>query len=120
MEKEFEDYWQQHQKRLILNSPKELRGEYLESNKLDTPMDWVSFILPIAVGIILQPRLHIGSEILSWAIVLIVVVAIFALVQMLKPLVQRKKTTIQALEDIKQFYYERYKKLGLEHIEGWM
>ena len=37
MEKEFEDYWKKHQKRLILNAPKELRDEYLESTRLDTP-----------------------------------------------------------------------------------
>ena len=37
MEKEFEDYWLKHQKRLILKSPKNLREEYLESTHLDTP-----------------------------------------------------------------------------------
>jgi hypothetical protein len=34
MEKEFEDYWNKHQKRLILNAPKALRDEYFESTKL--------------------------------------------------------------------------------------
>ena len=76
MEKEFEDYWLKHQKRLILKSPKNLREEYLESTRLDTPMDWVCFVLPIAVGIILQPRLNFESEILSWGVVLLVVVAV--------------------------------------------
>ena len=41
MEKEFEDYWNKHQKRLILNAPKALRDEYIESTKLDSPIDWV-------------------------------------------------------------------------------
>lgn len=68
MEKEFEDYWLKHQKRLILKSPKNLREEYLESTHLDTPMDWVCFVLPIAVGTILQPRLNFESEILSWGV----------------------------------------------------
>ena len=77
MEKEFEDYWLKHQKRLILKSPKNLREEYLESTRLDTPMDWVCFVLPIAVGIILQPRLNFESEILSWGVVLLVVVVPF-------------------------------------------
>ena len=109
MEKEFEDYWLKHQKRLILKSPKNLREEYLESTRLDTPMDWVCFVLPIAVGIILQPRLNFESEILSWGVVLLVVVLLFALLQ----------TTIQALDAIKNFYYERYKKYGLDKIESW-
>lgn len=39
MEKEFEDYWNKHQKRLILNAPKALRDEYIESTKLDSPID---------------------------------------------------------------------------------
>jgi hypothetical protein len=51
MEKEFEDYWNKHQKRLILNAPKALRDEYIESTKLDSPIDWVCFILPVALGI---------------------------------------------------------------------
>ena len=92
MEKEFEDYWLKHQKRLILKSPKNLREEYLESTHLDTPMDWVCFVLPIAVGTILQPRLNFESEILSWGIVLLVVVVLFALLQMVKPYLQKKKT----------------------------
>ena len=119
MEKEFEDYWLKHQKRLILKSPKNLREEYLESTHLDTPMDRVCFVLPIAVGIILQPRLNFESEILSWGVVLLVVVVLFALLQMVKPYLQKKKTTIQALDAIKNFYYERYKKYGLDKIESW-
>ena len=31
----------------------------------------------------------------------------------------KKKTTIQALDAIKNFYYERYKKYGLDKIESW-
>lgn len=50
MEKEFEDYWNAHRKRMLLNAPRELREEYLESTKLDSPMDWVCFVLPVAVG----------------------------------------------------------------------
>lgn len=119
MEKDFEDYWQKHQKRLILNAPKELRDEYLESTRLDTPMDWACFVLPIALGIILQPRLKFNSEILSWAVVLLVVVVSFALLQMLKPKLQKKKTTIQAIKSIRDYYYDRYKKLGLNKIETW-
>lgn len=120
MEKEFEDYWKKHQKRLILNAPKELRDEYLESTRLDTPMDWACFVIPIALGIVLQPDLHLDSEILSWGIVLLVVVVSFALLQMQKPRLQKKKTTIQALEAIKKFYYERYQKYGLAKMELWV
>lgn len=43
----------------------------------------------------------------------------FALLQMVKPYLQKKKTTIQALDAIKNFYYERYKKYGLDKIESW-
>lgn len=64
MEKEFEDYWNAHRKRMLLNAPRELREEYLESTKLDSPMDWVCFVLPVAVGILVQPHIHFASEIL--------------------------------------------------------
>lgn len=119
MEKEFEDYWNAHRKRMLLNAPRELREEYLESTKLDSPMDWVCFVLPVAVGILVQQHIHFASEILSWIIVLLIVVVLFALLQMVKPMLQKKKTTIQVIEQIKQYYYDRYKKYGLDKMEPW-
>lgn len=119
MEKEFIDFWDTNQKRLILNAPKELRDEYLESTRLDTPMDWICFVLPVGAGIFLQPRIHLESEIVSWTIVLLVVVVLFALLQMIKPHLQNKKSTLQVIESIKQYYYERYKKYGLDKMEPW-
>ena len=118
MEKEFEDYWNKHQKRLILNAPKALRDEYFESTKLDSPIDWVCFILPVALGIGLQPILDIQSEILSWAVVLLIVVVCFAVMQLVKPMLQKKKSTIQVVKSIKAFYYEVYKKNGLKKLGG--
>ncbi len=119
MEKEFEDYWQMHQRRLILNAPRELRDEYTESTKLDTPLDWICFVLPVALGIFLQPYLHIESEMLSWAVIVLVVVVAFVLLQMVKPFLQKKKSPSQAVEQIKRYYYDRYKKFGLDKVEPW-
>ena len=119
MEKEFIDFWDKNQKRLILNAPKQLREEYLESTRLDSPMDWICFVLPVVVGIVLQPNLHFESEILSWGVVLLVVVVLFVLLQMIKPHLQNKKSTLQVIENIKQYYYERYKKYGLDKMEPW-
>ena len=62
MEKEFEEYWNKNQKRLILNAPKALRDEYIESTKLDSPIDWVCFILPVALGIGLLSSLSTCSQ----------------------------------------------------------
>ncbi len=63
MEKEFEEYWSAHSKRMLLNAPGNLRQEYLESTKLDTPMDWVCYILPVAAGILIQPHVNLKSEV---------------------------------------------------------
>ena len=38
---------------------------------------------------------------------------------MVKPFFQKKKSTIQAIDQIKQYYYERYKKYGLDKMEPW-
>lgn len=119
MEKEFEEYWSAHSKRMLLNAPRNLRQEYLESTKLDTPMDWVCYILLVAAGILIQPHINLKSEVLSWAIILLIVVVLFVLLQMVKPFFQKKKSTIQAIDQIKQYYYERYKKYGLEKMEPW-
>lgn len=120
MDKEFEDYWNLHQRHLILSAPQKLRSEYMEAGRLDSPADWVCFILPVGVGILLQPLLRFTSEILSWAIVLVVVVLLFVLMQMIKPYISKKKTEAEALEEIKKYYYERYKKTGkLDTLEPW-
>jgi hypothetical protein len=34
-------------------------------------------------------------------------------------MLQKKKTTIQVIEQIKQYYYDRYKKYGLDKMEPW-
>ena len=67
----------------------------------------------------LQPILDIQSEILSWAVVLLIVVVCFAVMQLVKPMLQKKKSTIQVVKSIKAFYYEVYKKNGLKKLEPW-
>lgn len=120
MEKEFEDYWAVHQKHLLLNAPEELRSQLIEAGRLDSPTDWLCFVIPVAAGVLVQPFIKLRSEILSWGIVLIVVVILFVLMQMVKPRLSKKKTEVQAMEEIKRYYYERYKKLGsLEQLEPW-
>ena len=92
----------------------------MEAGRLVSPADWVCFILPVGVGILLQPFLNFSSEILSWAIVLVVVVLLFVFMQMIKPYISKKKTEAEALEEIKKYYYERYKKTGkLDTLEPW-
>ena len=120
MEKEFLDYWDKHQRHLILNAPKAMRDEYLEATRLDSPMDWLCFVVPVGVGIIVQPLIHLKSEIFSWAIVLVLVVGLFVLLQMVKPYVSKKKTEIQVVDNIKKYYYGRFKKYGsLDKLEPW-
>ena len=92
----------------------------MEAGRLDSPVDWLCFIFPIGVGIILQPLLGFASEILSWGIVLMVVVVLFVLMQMIKPHLTKKKSETQVLKEIKKFYYDRYKKTGsLDMLEPW-
>lgn len=97
MEKEFEEYWSAHSKRMLLNAPGNLRQEYLESTKLDTPMDWVCYILPVAAGILIQPHVNLKSEVLSWAIILLVVVVLFVLLQMVKPFFRKRSQPFRQL-----------------------
>ena len=112
MTQEFEDYWEKHQRQLILGAPEPLRTEYLESNKLDSPLDWLCFVIPIGVGIAVQSCLRVESEIVSWSIVLVVVVLLFAVMQMIKPYVTKKKTTQQVINEIKEYYYQKYLETG--------
>lgn len=97
MEKEFEEYWSAHSKRMLLNAPGNLRQEYLESTKLDTPMDWVCYILPVAAGILIQPHVNLKSEVLSWVIILLIVVVLFVLLQMVKPFFRKRSQPFRQL-----------------------
>ncbi len=47
-ETEFNQFWEQHHKQLILNAPKELRDEYVESTQLNSPLDWYALSCPWA------------------------------------------------------------------------
>lgn len=108
----FDEYWEKHQRNLILNAPEPLRSQYMESNKLDTPVDWLCFVIPIAVGIIVQSSLKLRSEFVSWAIILVVVVVLFAVMQILKPYLTKKKTTDQVVNDIKSYYFKKFQETG--------
>ena len=120
MDKEFEDYWDTHQKHLILNAPEPLRKAYMEASRLDSPIDWLCVIVPIGVGIVLQPLIGLQSEILTWAIILVVVVVLFVMMQMIKPYFSKKKTESEMVGEIKQYYYDRYKKTGdFSKLEPW-
>lgn len=120
MDKEFEDYWDTHQRHLILNAPESLRNAYLEASRLDSPIDWLGIIVPVGVGIMVQPFVKLQSEILTWAIVFVLVVVLFVIMQMIKPYFSKKKTESEVIAEIKQYYYERYKKIGdLNKLEPW-
>lgn len=116
---EFEEYWLSHEKELILRAPKKLQDDMLEATKLTTATDWVFFILPICAGVIIQPFIKLKSEILSWLISVVVIVVIFVALQILKPYVSKKKSSGEAMEAIKQFYWERYQKYGIDKLEVW-
>ena len=104
-ETEFNQFWEQHRKQLILNAPKELRDEYVESTQLNSPLDWLCFILPLGIGILVQ----------------VIVVALFALMQMVKPYISKKESTAQVVERIKEYYYSMYLQQGsLENFKAWL
>lgn len=121
MEKDFEEYWSAHSKRMLLNAPRNLRQEYLESTKLDTPMDWVCYILPVAAGILIQPHVNLKSEVLSWAIILLIVVVLFVLLQMVKPFFRKRSLPSKQLirlssittKDIKNMVWKKWS-LGIK------
>ena len=120
-ETEFNQFWEQHHKQLILNAPKELRDEYVESTQLNCPLDWLCFILPLGIGILVQPYIRLGSEILSWLIMVVIVVVLFALMQMVKPYISKKESTAQVVERIKEYYYSMYlQQGGLENFNAWL
>lgn len=120
MTKEFEDYFEHNRRRLLAKAPKELQDELLESTSFNTPIEWACIIVPLGVGIFMQPFLPFRSELLNWGVVCVVVVILFVVMQMIRPYFTKKKNALQAIEDIKKYYYERYEQTGdLAKIEPW-
>lgn len=119
-DKEFIAFWEKNRKHLISNAPKELRDQLVASTQLDSPIEWVFFAFPIFVGIAILPMIKLRSEILSWAVMVVVVIVLFVVMQLVKPYITKKRSTDQVVEAIKQYYYEVYKKSGdLHSLETW-
>ena len=116
----FEKFWSQHQKQLILHAPEDLRNDYMRSTQMDTPADWVCFIIPVCVGIFTSSLLKIQSQILSWVVTIVVIVVLFAVMQIIKPHFSKKKSTADAIRLIKEYYFGIYKKTGdLSNLDTW-
>ena len=86
---------------------KALRDEYIDQPS-DSPIDWVCFILPVNWP---PANFDIQSEILSWAVVLLIVVVCFAVMQLVETYVAEKKSTIQVVKSIKAFIMKYTRKM---------
>lgn len=120
MDKEFETFWKENQRLLVLNAPERMREEMLRASKLDTPIDWICFALPVITGILVQPLIPVKSEILSWGLMLLVVIVLFVVLQIVRPYFSKKKTETQVMAEIKRYYYEKYVKAGsVDALATW-
>lgn len=117
MEKEFEDYWRDHKDTLILHAPKALLQERQRNTKMNTPGDWLLFILPIIVMLGFFDSHFIENNVVNGIVTVVLGIIAFAVSELLKPYVTKKRSLEEIDEDIKQYFYAVYQEKGLAHIE---
>lgn len=117
MEKEFEDYWRDHKDTLILHAPKALLQERQRNTKMNPPGDWLLFILPIIVMLGFFDSHFIENNVVNGIVTVVLGIIAFAVSELLKPYVTKKRSLEEIDEDIKQYFYAVYQEKGLAHIE---
>ena len=112
MEQEFENYWNLHRKQLIDAAPSKLTEERKRSLGLNTAADWLLIAFPVIVMVVLMDYDFVNSPIINFIIVLIIGVITLVLGQMISPYVTGKRRITDIDNDIKQYYYNKYKRTG--------
>ena len=84
MEKELEHFWTAHRKQLIARAPKRWQEERTHSLGMNTLGDWLLWIVPVGVVVC----------------------------QMVRPYVTGKRSVAEIDKEIKQYYYEQYRRDG--------
>lgn len=112
MEKEFEDYWKARQKHLIQNAPEHLAEERRNSSRMNTAGDWLLLAFPVVAMFIFMNQHFIQSELPNFLCGVVVCVVFAVIGELLKPYVTGKRRVGDIDKDIKQYYYEKYKRDG--------
>ncbi|MBP7856437.1 MAG: hypothetical protein KAZ98_00970 [Prevotella sp.] len=117
MEQEFEDYWKKHRSSLMAVAPSQLQEELKNNTRLTTGGDWLIFIIPIVILVVLSDSGLFAQEWLNWVVAIVVGVLAFGLMDYVKPYVTGKRRYTDIEADIKQHFYQIYRAKGLEALE---
>lgn len=112
MEQEFENYRNLHHKQLIETAPSKLAEERKRSLGVNTAADWLLIAFPVIVMVVLMDYNFVNSPIINFVIVLFIGVITLVLGQMISPYVTGKRRITDIDNDIKQYYYNKYKHTG--------
>ena len=112
MEQEFKNYWNLHHKQLIETAPSKLAEERKRSLGVNTAADWLLIAFPVIVMVVLMDYNFVNSPIINFVIVLFIGVITLVLGQMISPYVTGKRRITDIDNDIKQYYYNKYKHTG--------
>ena len=100
MEKEFEDFWTAHSKQLIARAPKRWQEER------------TLWIVPVGVVVCLMDYRFVASSLVNFLILLVICVVCVVVCQMVRPYVTGKRSVAEIDKEIKQYYYEQYRRDG--------
>lgn len=112
MEKEFEEFWKLHQKQLLSKAPEKYTAELKDSRSLNTAGDWLLLLFELVPGIYFTQAGYLRNEMLNFICGVVVIFVCMAVGEMLKPYVTGKRSSGDIVNDIKQYYYNRYKENG--------
>lgn len=110
MEKEFDEFWTAHRQQLIAAAPRRLAEERAHSLGMNTMGDWLLWIVPVGITVTLMDYQLVESRLLNMLVLLVICVACVVLCLIVKPYVTGKRSVVDIDEEIKQYYYDRYKR----------
>lgn len=116
MEKEFDNYWKNHQLQFVAHAPQALKAERDNTGKLNTAGDWILMALPVVAMVAFMEYGVFANEMLNFVVGLGVGVLVFAVSVYIKPWVTGKRHVADIDEDIKQHFYKIYREHGLGYL----
>ena len=87
----------------------EVRSHSLGMNTLG---DWLLWIVPVGVVVCLMDYKFVASSLVNFLILLVICVVCVVVCQMVRPYVTGKRSVAEIDKEIKQYYYEQYRRDG--------
>ena len=111
------DYWKRHEKRLLKLAPRHLAEEKTQYGKYNTAGDWACMIFPFLPFSLILQITPFGNQYIDTALAFVALVVFVFLCEMARPHLTGKRPLTQINNDIKNYWYQKYKEKGISALD---